>query len=199
MSLRPHRAPVNTELLCQRVHAHALRAGCSHSVHFLVGETCSRSFLWFRRRADQRVIGPVVGLGILADALIPCGNQPLDPWSPVPASFHCAHRMNAEETTEGWSLLHFRVVCRYLTLTTGNRHSSLSAGSYSWALPWCFDQDWDVSRPRTPVWASRANRSGTPQCSTICPSMTRATSITVKSTSQPVGGPKNGPVLVPCP
>ena len=29
-------------------HAGAVLAGCSHSVHFLVSEACSRSFLWFR-------------------------------------------------------------------------------------------------------------------------------------------------------
>lgn len=89
--LRPHGAPVNPELACQRVHAHTLRAGCSHSAHFLVREPCSRSFTWFRRRADQRVIGSVLGIG--ADALIPCGNELLNPWSSVPATLHCVHRM----------------------------------------------------------------------------------------------------------
>ena len=76
----------------QRVHPDTLRAGCSHSVHFLVREPCSRSLLWFRRRADQRVIGLAVGLGIGADALVPRGNKPLDPWSPVPAAPNCFHR-----------------------------------------------------------------------------------------------------------
>lgn len=76
-------------------HADAERAGCSHSVHFLVGEPCSRSFLWFRRRADQRVVGLAVGLCIGADALIPRGNQPLNPWSPVPAVLHCVHSIPA--------------------------------------------------------------------------------------------------------
>jgi hypothetical protein len=31
----------------QRASADALLAGCSHSVHFLVREPCSRSLLWF--------------------------------------------------------------------------------------------------------------------------------------------------------
>src|SRR5690625_7374924 len=47
--LRPHRAPVHPELTRNRVHAEPLHAGCSDSVHFLVREACSRSFLWFRR------------------------------------------------------------------------------------------------------------------------------------------------------
>lgn len=46
--LRPHRAPMNPEPARQGVHPDPLRAGCSHSVHFLVRELCSRSFLWFR-------------------------------------------------------------------------------------------------------------------------------------------------------
>lgn len=52
-------------------HADALRTGCSHGVHFLVREPCSRSFLWFRRSVDQRVIGLALRLGIPANALIP--------------------------------------------------------------------------------------------------------------------------------
>ena len=104
--LRPHRAPVTSEPARQRVHAHALRACCSHSVHFLVGEACSRSFLWFRRRPDQRVIGSVLGLGILADALIPGGNKPLNPWSPVPAAFHRVHPvMSLLGPASGWGEL----------------------------------------------------------------------------------------------
>lgn len=89
--LRPHRAPVHPELTSHCVHAEPLCAGCSHSVHFLVGEACSRSFTWFHRRADQRVIGPILGLRIGADALTPRGSKSLDPWSPVPAAFHCFH------------------------------------------------------------------------------------------------------------
>ena len=41
---------VNAELTCQRVHADTVGAGCSHSVHFLVREPCSRSLRWFRCR-----------------------------------------------------------------------------------------------------------------------------------------------------
>ena len=92
--LRPHRAPVHPELTSHGVHADALCAGCSHSVHFLVGQACSRSFLWFRRRADQRVVGLAVGLCIRANPLIPRGNQPLDPRSPVPTTLHCFHQRN---------------------------------------------------------------------------------------------------------
>ena len=77
--------------MSNRVHADTVGAGCSHSVHFLVREACSRSFLWFRRRADQKVIRLPFGLGILTSALIPRGNKPLDPWSPVPGAFHCVH------------------------------------------------------------------------------------------------------------
>ena len=95
--LRPHRAPVHPELTSHGVHADALCAGCSHSVHFLVGQACSRSFLWFRRRADQRVVGLAVGLCIRANPLIPRGNQPLDPRSPVPTTLHCFHRVTPAE------------------------------------------------------------------------------------------------------
>ena len=90
--LRPHRAPVHPELTSHGVHADALCAGCSHSVHFLVGQACSRSFLWFRRRTDQRVIRLPGRVGIPTSALIPRGNKPLDPWSPVPAALHCFHQ-----------------------------------------------------------------------------------------------------------
>ena len=97
--LRPHRAPVHPELTSHGVHADALCAGCSHSVHFLVGQACSRSFLWFRRRADQRVVGLAVGLCIRANPLIPRGNQPLDPRSPVPTTLHCFHNTEAHQVT----------------------------------------------------------------------------------------------------
>mgnify|MGYP000405556625 FL=1 len=99
--LRPHRAPVHPELTSHGVHADALCAGCSHSVHFLVGQACSRSFLWFRRRADQRVVGLAVGLCIRANPLIPRGNQPLDPRSPVPTTLHCFHRRIDVQTACG--------------------------------------------------------------------------------------------------
>ena len=106
--LRPDGSTVNPELTCQRVHADALRAGCSHSVHFLVRQACSRSFLWLRRRVDQRIIGPVLGLRIIADALTPRGNKPLDPWSPVPAALHCVHHFRRTRLSSGSSLLSSR-------------------------------------------------------------------------------------------
>lgn len=116
--LRPHRAPVHPELTSHGVHADALCAGCSHSVHFLVGQACSRSFLWFRRRADQRVVGLAVGLCIRANPLIPRGNQPLDPRSPVPTTLHCFHR--CERT---------RPLCgRVLFRITGVRSTRTPAG-----------------------------------------------------------------------
>ena len=61
---------MHTEARRDRRHVRAI-GGRAHSVHFLVGEPCSRTFTWFRRRPDQRVIGPVLGLGTLTDALIP--------------------------------------------------------------------------------------------------------------------------------
>src|SRR5690606_9455999 len=75
---------MNPELTRQRVRADSALASCSDSVHFALHEACSRSFLWFHRRADQRVVLLRGEGGIVADALIPHGNQPLDPWSPVP-------------------------------------------------------------------------------------------------------------------
>lgn len=88
-----------------------LRAGCSHYVHFLVCKPCSRSFLRFLRRGDQWIIGPAIGLGIPMNASIPRGNQPLDPWSPVPAVLHCFHQIGNIRTLphiivgQGFSLL----------------------------------------------------------------------------------------------
>ena len=55
----------------------------------------------------------------------------------------------------------------------------------------------DVSRASPPVWASRANRSGQPQCSTMRPSTTRASSKMAMSIGALLGGPKNPPVAVP--
>ena len=80
---------MNAEAARQCGHADTGSSGCSHSVHFALREPCSRSFLWFLRRPDQRVIGLTLGLGLLTNALIPRGNQPLNPWSPVPATLHC--------------------------------------------------------------------------------------------------------------
>lgn len=83
---------MHPELPRKRVRTDASPAGCSHSVHFLARPPCSRSLLWFRRSVDQRVISLVFGLCIVADTLIPCRNQPLDPWSSVPAALNCFHR-----------------------------------------------------------------------------------------------------------
>lgn len=55
---------MDAKLADEGSHADALLAGCSHSVHFLSCEPSSRSFRWFRGRADQRVVGLAVGLGI---------------------------------------------------------------------------------------------------------------------------------------
>jgi len=96
--LGPHSAAMHPEPTRQRVHAGAVSAGCSHSVHFLVRETCSRSLLWFRRYADQRVLRLAVGLGIPVNALTPRGNQPLNPWSPVLAALHCVHHTHLVQT-----------------------------------------------------------------------------------------------------
>lgn len=82
---------MNPVLLRERVHADATLAGCSHSVHFAIGEPCSRSFLWFRRRANQSIVSLTLGVGISANPLIPCGNELLNPWSSVPAALHCFH------------------------------------------------------------------------------------------------------------
>ena len=109
--LGPDCAAMDAETAGEFVNADPSRAGCSHSVHFLVREPCSRSFLWFRRRPDQRVVGLAVGVGIPADALIPRGNEPLDPWSPVPAVLHCFHQIGNIRTLphiivgQGFSLL----------------------------------------------------------------------------------------------
>lgn len=78
----------------QRVHPDTLRAACSHSVHFLVAETCSRSSPWLCRRVDERVIRLPVRLVHAAWPLIPRGNKPPDPLSPVPVALHCAHHTN---------------------------------------------------------------------------------------------------------
>ena len=82
---------MDTELLRYRVYAHATLKSCSHSVHFLFREPCSRSLHWFRRRADPSVVGLALRLSIPASALIPRGNKPLNPRSPVPAALHRVH------------------------------------------------------------------------------------------------------------
>jgi len=98
--LGPHSAAMHPELPRQRVHTDTVGAGCSHSVHFLSCEPSSRSFRWFRGRADQRVVGLAIGLGVPTNALIPRGNKPLNPWSPVPVVLHCAHQKIAVQTLD---------------------------------------------------------------------------------------------------
>ncbi len=78
--------------MSNRVDADTIGAGCSHSVHFLFREPCSRSLHWFRRRADPWVVGLALRLSIPASALIPRGSEPLNPWSFVPALLHFFHR-----------------------------------------------------------------------------------------------------------
>ena len=91
---------MNAELLRQCGHAHALCAGSSYSVHFGLSESCSRSFLWFHRRPDQGVVSVTLHVGIVATPLIPRGNKPLDPWSPVPATLHCVRPRLGEDWVE---------------------------------------------------------------------------------------------------
>ena len=132
--LRPDGAAVHAELLRQCRDADSVRAGCSHSVHFAVGEACSRSFAWFRRRPDQRVIRLSDRGGILADALIPRGNKPLDPWSPVPVVLDCVHPAHRARTLangnvgggSGLGLFASAAQARALALTWGL--SSISKG-----------------------------------------------------------------------
>jgi hypothetical protein len=80
---------VNPELARQDDHADALRAGCSHSVHFLDRQRCSSASPWLCRRLDQRVVRLTNRLNSPAEPLTPRGNKPLNPRSPVPATLHC--------------------------------------------------------------------------------------------------------------
>ena len=89
--LRPDRCPMHAELLRQRGDADAVCAGCSHSVHFLVREACSRSSPWLCGRADEPIIGLVVRLIRAVRPLIPRGNEPLNALSPVPVVVDRAH------------------------------------------------------------------------------------------------------------
>ena len=82
---------MHSELASQRVHAYTLCVGCSHSVHFLLGEACSSASLWLFRHVEQRVFGLVFALDIPTIALIPRGDKPLNPWSSVPAALDCFH------------------------------------------------------------------------------------------------------------
>ena len=80
---------MNPELARQDDHADALRAGCSHSVHFLDRQRCSSASPWLCRRLDQRVVRLTNRLNSPAEPLTPRGNKPLNPRSPVPATLHC--------------------------------------------------------------------------------------------------------------
>lgn len=97
----PHRAPVHAELLRHCVHANTVLAGCSHSVHFAVSESCSRSLLWFRCRADQSIIHRALGIDRVAIPLIPRGNELLKPWSSVPTALNCFHHFRRTFRDEG--------------------------------------------------------------------------------------------------
>ena len=100
VELGPHGAAVDTELAGEGSHADAVGSSCSHSVHFLVREACSGSSPWLCGRADERIIGFAVTLTRASWPLIPCGNQPLDPWSPVPVVLHCVHQSVVVETLD---------------------------------------------------------------------------------------------------
>ena len=95
---------MNPETARQRVDADPVLAGCSHSVHFAVREACSRSSTWFRRCADQRVVRLSGWGGILANALIPRGNQPLNSWSSVPVVVDGVHRTHKARTLANGSV-----------------------------------------------------------------------------------------------
>ena len=82
---------MDAEPASEHGHTDALLAGCSHSVHFLIGEAGSSASPWLLRHPDQRAVTLIVGLDIPANVRIPRGNKPLDPWLPVPAALHCVH------------------------------------------------------------------------------------------------------------
>ncbi len=90
-SLLPDGATMHSELLRQSGDANAVGAGCSHSVHFLVGQRCSSASPWLRRRRDECAIGLAHGLGCNPKLLNPRGNKPLNPLSPVPVAFDGVH------------------------------------------------------------------------------------------------------------
>lgn len=108
--LRPHRRPVNLKLLRDFLHADAVLAGCSHRVHFAVREPRSRSFTWFRRRGDQRIIRLVLGVGMVVNPLIPCGNELLNPRSSVPALLNCVHRAQTSSSDHEVQVLSVKVL-----------------------------------------------------------------------------------------
>ena len=82
---------MDAKLADEGSHADALLAGCSHSVHFLVREACSRSSRWLCCRVDERIIGLAVRLAPATRPLIPRGNQLLYPLSPVPVVVDGVH------------------------------------------------------------------------------------------------------------
>ncbi len=92
--LRPHRPAVNPVLPRERGYADAVRTGGSYSVHFLIRETCSRSYLRLRRCTDQRIVRLSGRVGNPVDTLIPRGIKPLNPWPPVPAALHYFYKCN---------------------------------------------------------------------------------------------------------
>lgn len=82
---------MDAESLGQFRDADTSGAGCSHSVHFRLRQPCSRASPWLCGSLDQRVIRLAGRLDYAAGRLIPRGNKPLDPWSPVPAALDCVH------------------------------------------------------------------------------------------------------------
>ena len=91
---------MNPEPARQRVHAHALPAGCSHSVHFRLREWCSGASPRLCRCPNEWVIRLTDRRSDAARPLIPRGNQPLDSWSPVPVVLHCVHQSVVVETLD---------------------------------------------------------------------------------------------------
>ena len=91
---------MDAEPASEHGHTDALLAGCSHSVHFLIGEAGSSASPWLLRHPDQRVVTLIVGLDIPANVRIPRGNKPLDPWLPVPAALHCFHQNVVVQTID---------------------------------------------------------------------------------------------------
>ena len=87
----PDGAAVDAELLRQCGDADAVGTGCSHSVHFLLRQPCSSASPWLRRRCDEWVVGLTHGLDGGPRRLIPHGNEPLDPLSPVSAMVNGVH------------------------------------------------------------------------------------------------------------
>lgn len=86
---------MHAELLRQRGDADAVGAGCSHSFHFRLRQRCSSASPWLCRRRDERVFGLIYGLDGDPRPLIPRGDQPLDPLSPVPIAFDGVHQSGA--------------------------------------------------------------------------------------------------------